>query len=181
MKKWIDKNGKFWDGTSIVLDGMRIFNPSDEQLLAAGYTEYVEPEPTPEELLARAKQQKTAEIVEYDQSDAVNSFTIVMGEYSMEAWITPDQRANYKNSLDSAELLGLTEVHPVFNGIQLTLPIQLAKIELAKVQIYADRCFIVTETHKAAVEAMETVEEVEAFDITDGYPEKLVFDLNQGG
>ena len=64
-KKWINGDGKFWNGISIILGGMRIFNPSDEQLIEAGYTEYVEPtpsEPTPEELLERAKQDKLFEI-----------------------------------------------------------------------------------------------------------------------
>ena len=136
------------------------------------------PEPQPR-TLAQAKMEKLQDINRYDASDAVNSFTITMGEDSIEAWITPDQRANYKNSLDSAELLGLTEVHPVFNGMQLTLPIQTAKMALAKVQIYADRCFIVTETHKAAVEALETIAEVDDFDVTTDYPEKPVFNLNE--
>jgi len=30
MKRYIDRNGNFWDGISIVIDNMRVFNPSDE-------------------------------------------------------------------------------------------------------------------------------------------------------
>ena len=54
-KRWIDKDGNFWGGVSIVIDDIRIWNPSDEQLIEAGYTEYIPPtppEPTPEELKA---------------------------------------------------------------------------------------------------------------------------------
>ena len=183
MKKWIDKDGKFWDGTSIVMDGMRIFNPSDEQLIAAGYTEYVEPEPTPEKLLERAKQQKLFEIDEYDRSDHVNAIVVkamsgetVVNEF--ETWIDRETRADYKNSLDAAELLGRTEVTPVFNGMPITLSVQVAKVSLAQVQLYANQCYNVTEQHKAAVQALETVEAVEAFDITADYPERLVFPVN---
>jgi hypothetical protein len=134
--------------------------------------------PTPPRTLEQAKQEKVALIEEYDNSDTVNGFDIVMGEDTMTAWIHPEQRANYKNSLDSAELLGLEEVHPVFNGIQLTLETAMAKMALAQIQIYADRCFIVTETHKAAVEALETIEAVDAYDNTTGYPERLVFTID---
>ena len=133
--------------------------------------------PAPVRTLAQAKQEKIWEIEEYDRSDAVNGFTIQLGGQEMETWITPEQRSNYKNSLDSAELLGLTEVHPVFNGQQLTLSLQVAKMALAQIQIYADRCYIVTETHKAAVNALETVEDVDAYNNETGYPEKLTFEL----
>jgi hypothetical protein len=134
--------------------------------------------PTPPRTLEQAKQEKIAQIEGYDSSDDVNGFDIVMGENTMTAWIHPEQRANYKNSLDSAELLGLEEVHPVFNGIQLTLETAMAKMALAQIQIYADRCFIVTETHKANVEALENIEDVDAYDNTTGYPERLTFTID---
>lgn len=134
--------------------------------------------PTPPRTLEQAKREKLSDIDSYDNSDAVNGFDIVMGEDTMTAWIHPEKRANYKNSLDSAELLGLEEVHPVFNGIQLTLETAMAKIALAQIQIYADRCFIVTETHKANVEALESIEDVDAYDNTTGYPERLTFTID---
>lgn len=132
----------------------------------------------PVRTLEQAKQEKLWSIEDYDRSDHVNSFTIDFGGgVEQDAWITPEQRSNYKNSIDSAELLGLTEVHPVFNGKQLTLSLQLAKMALAQIQIYADRCYIVTETHKANVQALDSVEAVDAYDYTDNYPEKLTFTI----
>ena len=133
--------------------------------------------PAPERTIEQAKAEKLSAIGTYDNGEAVNGFDIVMGGDTMTAWLTPEQRANYKNSLDSAELLGLTEVHPVFGGVQIALPVQTAKTALAQIQIYADRCFIVTEGHKADVEALSTVEAVDAYDHTAGYPERLVFNL----
>ena len=132
----------------------------------------------PVRTLEMAKQEKLWAIEDYDRSDHVNSFTIDFGGgVTQDAWITPEQRSNYKNSLDSAELLGLTEVHPVFNGQQLTLSLQMAKMALAQIQIYADRCYIVTETHKANVQALDSVEAVDSYDHTANYPEKLTFTL----
>ena len=133
-----------------------------------------------ERTLEDAKNEKIAQIDEYDQSDAVNSFTVVLGENNtIEHWLTPDQRANYKNSIDAAKLVGLNELHPVFNGIQLTLSTQMAELALAQIQLYADRCFIVTETHKAEVNALDSIEAVDDYDATVGYPEKLIFNLNE--
>lgn len=150
--------------------------PNVEQLLAWGFVEWHEPEPTPEQLLERAKQEKIAELMAYDSSSAVNGFDVnYNGVEIKDLWLTPDQRANYKNSLDSAEILGMEVVHPVFGGITLELPVQTAKVALAQIQIYADQCYGVTETHKVAINALETVEEVEAYDFTLNYPPKLIF------
>ena len=135
--------------------------------------EYIEPERT----LEQAIQEKIYQIEQYDNSDSVNSFTIVLGDDSITAWLTPNQRANYKNSVDAAKLVGLEELHPVFNGMQLTLPTETAEMALAQIQLYADRCFIVTETHKAEVQALESIEAVDNYDITSGYPEKLTFNI----
>lgn len=136
----------------------------------------IEPSPTPEPLLENAKREKIDQLMDYDSSPAVNVFSITVDGTTMEnLWITPEQRSNYKNSLDSAELLGMEVVHPVFNGVMLELPVSTAKMALAQIQIYADRCYGVTETHKANINALESVEAVNAYDFTTGYPEKLTF------
>ena len=130
--------------------------------------------------LEDAKRDKLAQIEGYDNSEDVNSFNVILGEdNTITHWLTPDQRANYKNSVDAAKLVGLEELHPVFNGIQLTLPTSMAEMALAQIQLYADRCYIVTETHKAEVNALESVEAVDAYDETAGYPEKLTFNLSE--
>ena len=88
-----------------------------------------------------------------------------------------DRRSDYKNSIDAAELLGMTEVHPVLNGVAITLDIQTAKIALAKIQIYANQCYNTTEQHKANINALETIESVEQYDFTVNYPNKLIFKI----
>lgn len=158
---------------------------SDEQI--SFYEEYptatpkevfdMELTPAPIRTLEQAKQEKIWEIEEYDRSDAVNGFTIQLGGQEMETWIDRETRADYKNSLDAAELLGREEVTPVFNGVPMTIPVQTAKLALAQIQIYANQCYNVTEQHKAAVNALETVEAVDAYDNETGYPQKLTFEL----
>ena len=116
-----------------------------------------------------AKAAKIAEIAAYSDSDAVNSLTF----NGIKTWLTPNVRANYLVSLDAAELLGETDITFVVEDVQASLPIKQVRLLLAKIQRYADACFIVTERHKIAVKALRTVEEVEAYDYTTGYPEKL--------
>lgn len=181
-KRYYNATTKEWytEGNSLtrrVDNGVFSGIPSEEQLTAWGFVEWIEPSPTPAQLLERAKSSKLADIQAYDSSEEVNSFTINMNGQTMSAWLTPDKRSDYKNSLDSAELLGMTEVHPVFNGMAITIPIQTAKMALAKIQIYANQCYGVTERHKAAVNALDTVDAVESYDFTTGYPEKLTFDV----
>ena len=48
-----------------------------------------------------------------------------------------------------------------------------AKVILAKIQRYADACYMVTQGHRKDIEALTTAEDVEGYDYTQGYPEKL--------
>ena len=164
MKQW-KKDGQAYQGEPMEIDGKRVYNPTDEMLVRAGYV-YVE---DVEEELQRAKEVKIAEIAAYSDSDAVNSLTF----YGLKTWLKPNVRANYLVSLDAAELLGETNITFVVEGVQASLPIKQVRLLLAKIQRYADACFIVTEGHKRAVRALQTVEEVEGYDYTTGYPEKL--------
>lgn len=164
MKQW-KKDGQAYQGEPMEIDGKRVYNPTDEMLMRAGYV-YVE---DVEEELQRAKEVKIAEIAAYSDSDAVNSLTF----NGLKTWLTPNVRANYLVSLDAAELLGETDITFVVEGVQASLPIKQVRLLLAKIQRYADACYLVTERHKIAVRALQTVEEVERYDYTKGYPEKL--------
>lgn len=170
----------FYDGKWVLLsDEQTAFheeNP-DATLQEVWDTQLTPTPDIPERTIEDAKREKIASIEAYDNSDAVNNFNIVLNGNAINAWLTPDQRANYKNSVDAAKLVGLDELHPVFNGIQLTLQTSTAEMALAQIQIYADRCFIVTETHKTEVNALDSIEAVDNYDITSGYPEKLTFTI----
>lgn len=173
-KKHLDPDGKLWNGKNIILNDMMIINPTEEQLLEAGYTEYVEPapaEPTEEELLEQAKQEKLWQIDDYDRSDAVNSFTI--GEQQM--WLTVQERQQIATQISANEAVGRENMTKWFNGQSFTFSIDVWKQMLLAVEIYAGDALNVTESHKAAVNALTTKEEVEEYDYTTGYPQKLVF------
>lgn len=121
-----------------------------------------------------AKNEMIGKIEQYDQSSNVNGFTI---NNAIEAWFTPSERSNYKSSIDAAKLLGLDSLSFYVGDVMLDITPSIAEGLLAQIQLYADQCFIVTKQHKAAVEALQTIEEVDNYDYTAGYPDKMNFDI----
>lgn len=110
---------------------------------------------------------KIAELGIYDASPAVNSFTIG----NEVTWLSPASRSNYLLTIQAAQAAGVEVV--IFEGIQL--PVASALAALNAINVYAMQCVGVTEAHKAAINALDTIEAVEAYDYTTGYPEKLNF------
>jgi hypothetical protein len=114
---------------------------------------------------------KVAEINAYNDSSSVNGFTY----NGIETWLVPSIRSNYLTSISSAELLGETGIIFALAGQAVTIPLQNAKILLAKIQRYADACYLVTQTHLAEVSKLTSIDAVNSYDITAGYPTKLSF------
>ena len=121
-----------------------------------------------------AKSEKIRDIDIYDNSESVNSFTI---NNEITAWFTPSERVNYKNSIESAKLLEVKELSLFINGTLMTIPTEVAERLLATIQLYADTCYITTQQHKNIVEAMTEIEDVDNYDYTVGYPERLNFTI----
>lgn len=167
MAKYIDKQGKPVEG-KIELNGMLILNPTPEQLKAAGCVEVEEVE-TFEERLQDAKEAKIREIEAYAQSDNVN----ILYFNNTPTWLDKETRANYSLSLDAAELLKEKEITFVVEGNVVKMPIENARMILAKIQRYADDTFIVSSRHKLEVAKLKKIEDVESFDVMAGYPNPL--------
>lgn len=129
-------------------------------------------EPTEEEILAMTKSRKQNDITEYDNSANVNSF-IIGGE---PMWLNFDQRSRLKASLEAIEADGGTEMTKSFGGKSYTFTTQQWYYMINTVENYAGVCQTVTEEHRDAVQTLESVEDVEAYDYTTGYPSKINFD-----
>lgn len=122
-----------------------------------------------------AKYEMLSKIDSYDNSDEVNSFTI---NNSISAWFTPNERTNYKNSIDSAKLLGVKELSLFIGDMSVTIPTERAEQMLAAIQLYADACFMVTKQHKLIVNNMTEIYDVDEYNYKVGYPEKLNFNVD---
>ena len=134
----------------------------------------MELDPEPVRTLEQAKEEMIRQIDMYDNSSNVNGFTV---NNEIEGWLTADERSNYRSSIDAAKLLGIQQLSFYIGDTLIELDPTTAEQMLAQVQLYADQCFMVTKQHKMTVEELQTIEEVDAFDYTSGYPAKLNFTI----
>lgn len=173
-KYWI-KDEKRWYGGCIALDGRTVFNPTEAQLIAAGYEEEEEKPyvPTLEEVKAR----KITEIDAYDTSTAVNGFIL----NGATVWLDWNMRQRTRTKIEAAQKTGKATVTLWFGTVCFELPCELATQLIWLVEGYASECYDVTAAHKAAVEMLESVEAVETYDHTAGYPERPTINTQSEG
>lgn len=119
------------------------------------------------------KEVKLKELADYDISEDVNGFIL----NDKTAWFDKDTRAALSTSIESASLLGETTITFVVNDKEFSIVIPKAKQMLAAVQRYADKCFLVTESHKRVIKGLTEAEEIINYDVTTGYPTKVTFTL----
>lgn len=117
------------------------------------------------------KEEAIEQITEYDQSEDVNSFTLL----GKQMWLPKETRVGLVNSVTIEKNAGKETTVLWFGGEKYELPVDTALQMLSALELYALECYNVTAAHKAAVNALESVEDVVAYDYTQGYPEKLNF------
>ena len=117
------------------------------------------------------KEEAIEQITEYDQSEDVNSFTL----QGKQMWLPKETRVGLVNSITIEKNAGKKTTVLWFSSERYELPVDTALQMLSALELYALECYNVTAAHKAAVNALESVEDVVAYDYTQGYPEKLNF------
>lgn len=121
------------------------------------------------ELLRQAKEAKTAEIERYDTSSAVNGFKLNGTVF----WLDKATRVGLMNSTTIAKSMGSETTDLWLGEAKLTIDCDKVIRLLGGIEMYALECFNVTARHKAEVNDLKTVAEVEAYDVTEGYPKQL--------
>lgn len=121
--------------------------------------------------LKQAKAGKVAEISAYDKSPSVNSFLL----NNKQRWLDVDLRKSLSYSTNILKEDGEKTVDIWFDTECETMDIDNALYMLKTLEVYAKQTNNVTHQHKAEVMALTSIEEVESYDITKGYPAKLVF------
>ena len=123
--------------------------------------------------LEQAKVDKIAEIAAYDTSDKVNGF-ILNGQI---VWLDKATRVGLMNSTTIERDLGQETTELWLGEHNLIIKCDLAIQLLQQLEVYALKCFNVTATHKKEVNNLSTIEEINSYDITKDYPEKLVINI----
>lgn len=114
------------------------------------------------------------QILRYDSSEHVNSFTIA----GVNLWIDKATRVGLKLRFEAEKRLGKTETTLWQNGMQFPLPLVgdvTALDMLDGIELYASDCYDNTQMHLATADRLTSVDEIKDYDYTSGYPEKLSF------
>lgn len=119
--------------------------------------------------LQQVKQDKLQEIDTYDLSSAVNGFML----NGLLVWLDKATRVGLMNSTTIAKAAGQEATTLWLGGLKLVVDCDKAIQLLSALEMYALECFNVTASHKAAVNELTTVEEVETYDYKAGYPKML--------
>lgn len=123
--------------------------------------------------LARAKREVLKKIEDYDTSPAVNGF-ILNGET---VWLDKATRVGLMNSTTITKAMGQPTTTLWLGESKMEVPCDTAIQLLSALEMYALECFNVTAAHKKAVSELMSIEEVEKYDITAGYPAQLKMEV----
>ena len=172
----------------LLLNNYIIYNPTKEQYIEAGWfpieeisndgQDYIEDNILYHYIgynnaLNNAINKKLKEIEDYDISDNVNVF--YLGE--MPLWIPRETRVSLQNSTAILLKNNITTATLWHKTMHFDLSGELLLHLLDELEIYALQCFNKTAEHKANVMQLTTIEDVENYNYTVGYPEKLTFTL----
>lgn len=122
-----------------------------------------------EKALTLAKKAKIAEIIAYDTSSSVNGFML----NGLLVWLDKATRVGLMNSTTIAKAAGQETTTLWLGGLKLVVDCDKAIQLLSALEMYALECFNVTASHKAAVNELKSIEEVEVYDYKTGYPKML--------
>ena len=151
----------------------QVICPEHKMLVEYGWELYIPYQPTEQDKFEQQKQNLYNEILNYDSSDAVNVFFI--GELPM--WLDKSTRAGLLLRFQAEKSQGLTNTNLWYDNMSFTLNVDMAIQMLYALELYASACYDNTQLHIAIAKSLTTIDEVETYDYTVGYPEKLYFNL----
>lgn len=138
----------------------------------AAYSDYLRAENKKKyegKTLEEAKEMLLAEIDAYDKSSAVNGFAL----NGAVVWLDKATRVGLMNSTSITKAMGQPTTTLWLGDSKMEVPCDTAIQLLSALEMYALECFNVTAAHKKAVSELTSIEEVEKYDITAGYPAQL--------
>ena len=109
-----------------------------------------------------------AKINLYDKSEAVNSFVYK----DQNLWLDKATRVGLMHLANCST----EDIQLVLGDQVLTFSPEFAKEFLAKLEVYAGKCYVQTQKHLIAVNTLTNSEEMINYDYTTGYPVKITLE-----
>lgn len=126
---------------------------------------------TPERALQALKELVISEVDNYDNSDAVNIFSV----NGIPMWLDKATRNGLAFRFQCEKKQGMEQTTLWYGSTPLTLELDTAVQMLEMLEVYASKCYDVTAAHKSAIKNAEGIDEVSSYDYRQGYPAKLAF------
>lgn len=152
-------------GTAITDGSYTYINPTEEKYAELGWQPYTPAEEPVD--IERVKADKISDLMEYDNSTAVNSFTFNGKQY----WLDKTTRMGLVNLLNSTLGVGEEFLEIGMGEDWFLVPCEKALKMFQTLEVYAGKCWNRTQKHLIAIMALETLEEVQEYDFKEGYPE----------
>lgn len=125
--------------------------------------------------LDEKREEKVMLLSVYDKSEEVNSFKV----NEEMAWLSKSDRVGLRDSIKEEMDSGRTETSIWLNGSRYVLPVNDALDMLRQIELYAIDCNNVTRESESVIKELSTIEQIDNYDITKGYPPKLTFKLKK--
>ena len=171
-----------WFNGILKIDGKQIINPTKEMIESEGWIQYIEPklpEPSESERLSRTMSEKLEKLYKYDKSQHVNDCVIMKNGNELHYWADKTERDSLKGAVKDLLSVGRTEYRLDLREFRMSLQLPCEQLlqMLAQLEVYAIDCYNKTTDHEYAIKTLTTIEEIEQYDFTTGYPNKLIFNL----
>jgi transaldolase len=109
-----------------------------------------------------------AKINLYDKSEAVNSFMF----RDRNLWLDKATRVGLMHLANCST----EDIQLVLGDQVVTFSPEVVKEFLAKLEVYAGKCYVQTQKHLLSVQHLQTPEEIINYNYTTGYPEKITLE-----
>jgi hypothetical protein len=164
----------------ILKDGMKIFNPNEEQILSDGWVECITDDVleniddvTEDDILEEMKSKLRDDIIAFDCSDKVNIFFI----NDIPLWLDKTTRASLMLRFQ-AELNSGKEYTSIFYGTDdFTVPVKDAIDMLYALELYASTCYDITQKHINNVSLIKDIEGLHKYRYITSYPTPIHFSI----
>jgi hypothetical protein len=159
----------------IINDDMQTINPTHDMIVADGWVEYSEGNvvQTVDKSIEDVKSEAIERVLAYDSSEEVNCF-FVNGE---KMWLDKSTRASLMMRVDAELEDAKVDTTLWFDGVAFSINLDYARKMLKRIELYASQCYDNTQRHIANIRKANSIDEVESYIYTNGYPEKLEFNV----
>lgn len=136
-------------------------------------SEFTTEEDIKQDILDTVKSDYIKEIQKYDLSTNVNSFSV----NGVETWLDKATRVGLMNSIVTLKALNKDKMTLWLNDVSYTINVNTLYNMLIALEDYAIKCYNQTCTHISTVSSMTNPNDVESYDYSVGYPNKLEFTI----